>query len=167
MFAHFTLPDVPDVARSVLRIEGLEVVYPGRQVPALRLPTLRVEPGEMVAVCGPSGCGKSTLLSVLLCLTTASAGSVHIGEMDLAELDPDLWRAQLSWVPQRPHLFARTIAENVRLSGRAVDVIFRAPVIFRDRRLQAGIPGSDPRLDAGNQLHAIGDPALIHVIGVP
>jgi thiol reductant ABC exporter CydD subunit len=108
--------DVPDVARSVLRIEGLEVIYPGRQVPALRLPTLRIEPGEVVAVGGPSGCGKSTLLSVLLCLTTASAGSVRIGELDLAELDPDLWRAQVSWVPQRPHLFARTIAENVRLS---------------------------------------------------
>ena len=108
--------DVPDMARSVLRIEGLEVVYPGRQVPALRLPSLRIEPGEVVAVCGPSGCGKSTLLSVLLCLTTASAGSVRIGEMDLAELDPELWRAQVSWVPQRPHLFARTIAENVRLS---------------------------------------------------
>jgi thiol reductant ABC exporter CydD subunit len=108
--------DVPDVARSVLRIEGLDVVYPGRQVTALRLPSLRIEPGEVVAVCGPSGCGKSTLLSVLLCLTTASAGSVRIGEMDLAELDPDLWRAQVSWVPQRPHLFARTIAENVLLS---------------------------------------------------
>src|SRR5580700_489638 len=108
--------DLPDLGRSVLRIEGLEVVYPGRQVPALRLPSLRVEPGEVVAVAGPSGCGKSTLLSVLLCLTTASAGSVHIGEMDLAELDPDLWRAHVSWVPQRPHLFARTIAENVRLS---------------------------------------------------
>lgn len=108
--------DVPDLGRSVLRIEGLEVVYPGRQVPALRLPSLRVEPGEVVAVAGPSGGGKSTLLSVLLCLTTASAGSVHIGEMDLAELDPDLWRAHVSWVPQRPHLFARTIAENVRLS---------------------------------------------------
>ncbi len=114
--ARGTGTDVPDVARSVLRIEGLEVVYPGRQVPALRLPNLRIEPGEVVAVAGPSGCGKSTLLSVLLCLTTASAGSVHIGEMDLAELDPDLWRAQVSWVPQRPHLFARTIAENVRLS---------------------------------------------------
>jgi thiol reductant ABC exporter CydD subunit len=111
-----TSADVPDAARSVLRIKGLEVVYPGRQVPALRLPNLRVEPGEVVAVAGPSGCGKSTLLSVLLCLTTASAGSVHIGERDLAELDPDLWRAQVSWIPQRPHLFARTIAENVRLS---------------------------------------------------
>jgi thiol reductant ABC exporter CydD subunit len=108
--------DLPDLTRSALRVEGLEVTYPGRAVPALRLPSLTVEPGQVVAIAGPSGCGKSTLLSVLLGLTTASAGSVHIGPVDLAALDPDLWRSQVSWVPQRPHLFARTIAENIRLS---------------------------------------------------
>jgi thiol reductant ABC exporter CydD subunit len=107
---------LPDVSRSALRVEGLEVTYPGRAVPALRLPSLTVDPGEVVAVAGPSGCGKSTLLGVLLGLTTASAGAVHIGPADLAALDPDLWRSQVSWVPQRPHLFARTIAENIRLS---------------------------------------------------
>ena len=37
---------------------------------------------------------------------------------ELAELDPDAWRAKIAWVPQRPHLFARTIAENVRLGRR-------------------------------------------------
>jgi thiol reductant ABC exporter CydD subunit len=108
--------DLPDLTRSALRVEGLEVTYPGRAVPALRLPSLTVEPGQVVAIAGPSGCGKSTLLSVLLGLTTASAGAVHIGPVDLAALDPDLWRSQVSWVPQRPHLFARTIAENIRLS---------------------------------------------------
>lgn len=111
-----TRMDVPDLAHSVLQIEGLEVVYPGRRPPALRLPHLRIEPGEVVAIAGPSGCGKSTLLSVLLCLTRPSAGSVHVGGVDLAELDPDIWRTQVSWIPQRPHLFARTVAENVRLS---------------------------------------------------
>jgi thiol reductant ABC exporter CydD subunit len=111
-----TRMDVPDLAHSVLQIEGLEVVHPGRRPPALRLPHLRIEPGEVVAIAGPSGCGKSTLLSVLLCLTRPSAGSVHVGGVDLAELDPDIWRTQVSWIPQRPHLFARTVAENVRLS---------------------------------------------------
>jgi thiol reductant ABC exporter CydD subunit len=111
-----TRMDVPDLAHSVLQIEGLEVVYPGRRPPALRLPHLRIEPGEVVAIAGPSGCGKSTLLSVLLCLTRPSAGSVHVGGVDVAELDPDIWRTQVSWIPQRPHLFARTVAENVRLS---------------------------------------------------
>ena len=77
--------------------------------------TLAVQPGEVVAIAGPSGCGKSTLLSVLLGLAPIFGGSVRIGEVDLADLDPDAWRAQLAWVPQRPHLFARSIADNVRL----------------------------------------------------
>jgi ATP-binding cassette subfamily C protein CydCD len=38
-----------------------------------------------------------------------------VGETELADLDPDAWRARLAWVPQHPHLFARSIAENVRL----------------------------------------------------
>ena len=35
--------------------------------------------------------------------------------MPLGEFDPDLWRRQVAWVPQRPHLFAATVADNVRL----------------------------------------------------
>ncbi len=35
--------------------------------------------------------------------------------MNLDDIDPDAWRSQLAWVPQRPHLFAMTIADNVRL----------------------------------------------------
>ena len=58
-----------------------------------------------------------------------SSGSVRVGEADLADLDPDAWRAQLAWVPQRPHLFARSIADNVRL-GRpdATDDQVRAAI---------------------------------------
>ncbi len=44
--------------------------------------------------------------------------SVGVDGVELAELDPDAWRAQLAWVPQRPHLFAASIAENVRLGSR-------------------------------------------------
>jgi ATP-binding cassette subfamily C protein CydCD len=38
-----------------------------------------------------------------------------VGGVDLAALDPDAWRSHLAWVPQRPHLFAASIADNVRL----------------------------------------------------
>src|SRR5207302_278922 len=67
---------------------------------------------------GPSGCGKSTLLGVLLGLVAPDGGSVRVGDVDLGELDIDRWRARLAWVPQHPHLFATSVAENVRL-GRA------------------------------------------------
>jgi thiol reductant ABC exporter CydD subunit len=112
---HGSRRDVPDVSASSLRIDGLEVRYPDRTVPALRDVSLCVEPGEVVAIAGPSGCGKSSLLAVLLGLVPASCGSVAVGGVDLAALDPDAWRARVAWVPQRPHLFARSIADNVRL----------------------------------------------------
>ncbi len=72
----------------------------------------------MLALVGPSGCGKSTLLGVLLGLLSPDRGSIRIGDMELAELDPDAWRARLAWVPQRPHLFHASIADNVRLGRR-------------------------------------------------
>jgi thiol reductant ABC exporter CydD subunit len=109
--------DVPDPSRTGLRIDNLEVRYPGRLVPALRGVTLAVGPCEVLAVTGRSGSGKSTLLSVLLGLAPEWSGSVRVGAVDLTDLDVDAWRASLAWVPQRPHLFARSIAENVRLGA--------------------------------------------------
>jgi ATP-binding cassette subfamily C protein CydCD len=105
-------------ADSRIEIAGIVVVYPDRRVPALHDVDLVVEPGETVALVGPSGCGKSTLLSVVLGLRTPTAGSVVLGGVDLSELDLEDWRAHLAWVPQHPHLYARSVADNVRL-GRA------------------------------------------------
>ncbi len=110
-----TRRDVPDPSTAPLRVEDLEVCYPGRMLPALSGATLAVDPGEIVAVAGPSGCGKSTLLGVLLGLAPPWTGSVRIGEVSLPDLDPDAWRARVAWVPQHTHLFARSIADNIRL----------------------------------------------------
>ncbi len=107
--------DVPDPAESALAVEDLTVIRAGREEPVLAGLSLAVAPGEVLAVTGPSGCGKSTLLGVLLGLVAADRGSVRIGGVELAELDQDAWRARLAWVPQRPHLFAASIGENVRL----------------------------------------------------
>ncbi len=107
--------EVPDMMTAEIEVRELSVCYPGRTEPALSEFSLTVEPGELLALAGPSGAGKSTLLAVLLGFLAPQAGEVRIGEHDLAALHPDAWRAQLAWVPQRPYLFASTIAENVLL----------------------------------------------------
>ena len=113
-----TRTDFPEEALAGLTVEGLRVNYPGRSEPALDEVSLTVNQGEVLALVGPSGCGKSTLLGVLLGLVTPERGSVRVGGVDLAEVDLDAWRARLAWVPQRPHLFKASIAQNVRL-GRS------------------------------------------------
>jgi thiol reductant ABC exporter CydD subunit len=113
-----TRTDVPDPAVCDLRIDGLCVTYPGRSEPALADLSLTVGAGETLALIGPSGCGKSTLLSALLGLLTPDSGSIRVGDVELAELDPEEWRSRLAWVPQRPHLFHASVADNVRVGRR-------------------------------------------------
>jgi ATP-binding cassette subfamily C protein CydCD len=123
-----TRTDVPDPAVVALEVEGLMVSYPDRGEPALDGVSLTVQAGEVLALAGPSGCGKSTLIGVLLGLVAPEHGSVRVGGIDLAELDPDAWRSRLAWVPQRPHLFATSIAENVRLGrgGASTEEVWAA-----------------------------------------
>jgi lipoprotein-releasing system ATP-binding protein len=59
------------------------------RLPVLRELSLSVEQGEMVAIVGASGVGKSTLLHVLGGLDALDAGSIRIGEKDLAAMRPD------------------------------------------------------------------------------
>ncbi|MFE9448715.1 thiol reductant ABC exporter subunit CydD [Streptomyces sp. NPDC006739] len=104
------------VPTGALTFEGVRVRYPGRSSDAVSGASFTVAPGETVALVGPSGVGKSTLLNVLLGFVRPTEGRVRIGAADLADVDLERWRARIAWVPQRPHLYAGTIAENVRLA---------------------------------------------------
>ncbi|KUL40418.1 ABC transporter [Streptomyces sp. NRRL F-4489] len=120
-----TRPRTPGTAPAPegtgLAVEGLVVRHPGRTAASLPATSFEVRPGETVALVGPSGAGKSTLLSVVLGFTEPSEGRVLVDGQDLAGLSPESWRRRIAWVPQHPHLFAGSIAENVRLARPDAD----------------------------------------------
>jgi thiol reductant ABC exporter CydD subunit len=110
-----TSQEVPDPSATELVVDRIRFTYPGRERPAIDGLTLEVQPGQVLAITGPSGCGKSTLLAILLGFVRPDSGTVAIGDVALDRLDPSAWRRQVAWVPQRPHLFAATIEDNIRL----------------------------------------------------
>jgi ATP-binding cassette subfamily C protein CydCD len=108
----------PPAARHGLQVRGVEVRGvevrgAGRLAPL----SLDLAPGELVAVVGASGVGKSTLLAVLLGFVRPDAGTVRVDGVDLADVDPERWRAQIAWVPQRPALLPGSVADNVTLGA--------------------------------------------------
>lgn len=107
----------PDAAGLAIRFESVTVEFADRGGAALDGLSLNVGAGRRVALVGPSGSGKSTALHAILGLVPLSSGRILAASVDLAAVDRDAWRRQVSWVPQRPHLFAGTIGDNLRLGN--------------------------------------------------
>lgn len=104
--------------RSPVRggIEILDVTFsypgaPGRAV--LDGLSLRVSPGEMVALVGPSGSGKSTVFSLLLGFYDNQAGSLSIDGRELKSISPQDIRKEISVVPQDVTVFTASIHDNI------------------------------------------------------
>ncbi|MGW3342319.1 thiol reductant ABC exporter subunit CydD [Nonomuraea rubra] len=118
-----------------IRLEDVTVRYPGRDGAALENVSLTIGPRERVALVGESGGGKSTLLHLILGFVQPSEGRVLVDGTDLRDLDPAGWRARLAFVAQRPHLFATSVADNIRLgapSASADDVRAAAAAAHAD-----------------------------------
>ncbi|MFH8656510.1 ABC transporter ATP-binding protein [Streptomyces afghaniensis] len=97
-----------------LELRGAGFRYPGAEEPVLRAVDLVARPGETTAVIGSTGSGKSTLLGLVPRLFDATEGQVLVDGVEVAEIDPELLAKTVGMVPQKPYLFAGTVATNLR-----------------------------------------------------
>lgn len=131
-----------DVRNCSIRFENIGFSYPQESQPVLDGISFEIQPGEKVAIVGPSGAGKSTLANLLLRFSEPTQGDIVIKEKidgstrikSLAEIPPDEWRAQVSWVPQKPYLFNASVVENIRMGCPAAAI---EEVIAAARQAQA------------------------------
>ncbi|WP_030419731.1 ABC transporter ATP-binding protein [Streptomyces sp. NRRL F-5065] len=100
--------------RGRLELRGAGFRYPGAEEPVLRGVGLVARPGETTAVIGSTGSGKTTLLSLVPRLFDATEGEVLVDGVDVRRLDPALLARTVGLVPQKPYLFAGTVATNLR-----------------------------------------------------
>jgi ABC-type multidrug transport system fused ATPase/permease subunit len=102
-------------ARGEVELNDVTFRYPGAARDALHDVSLRVEPGESVALVGPSGAGKSTIARLLLRFHDPSLGAVRLDGHDLREFDPAELRDNVALLLQETLVFDGTVAENIAI----------------------------------------------------
>ncbi len=103
-------------ARSDIRFDQVSFAYDSGQRPALQDFSLHIPHGQTIALVGATGAGKSTAAQLLLRFIEPDRGPITIDGVPLSDIDLTAWRTHVAWVPQQPHLFHGTIADNIRLA---------------------------------------------------
>lgn len=131
-----TLPKIADAPDALslqkvdgrIRFDGVCFSYPPSGPKALREVDLLVRPGEVLGIVGPPGSGKTSLVGLIPRIFDVSDGKILLDDIDIRRIKIEDLRTQISFMPQEPFLFARTIAENILFgkSGATPDEMVRA-----------------------------------------
>jgi ATP-binding cassette subfamily B protein len=126
-----------------LELRGVGFRYPGAEAAFLRDIDLVCRPGETVAVIGGTGSGKTTLLNLVLRLLDATTGTVLVEGIDVRATDEVARGRAVGLVPQRPYLFAGTVASNLRWGNEnAADAdLWHALEVAQARDFVTAMPG--------------------------
>ncbi len=116
-------PGAAPLARVSGKVELRDVTFGYRsdRPPVLNGISLRVQPGEAIALVGASGAGKSTLVNLLPRFYDPQQGQVLIDGTDVRDVTLGSLRRQIGIVPQETQLFSGTIAENIAFGQTSID----------------------------------------------
>nr|NIM18741.1 ATP-binding cassette domain-containing protein [Candidatus Latescibacterota bacterium]NIM66183.1 ATP-binding cassette domain-containing protein [Candidatus Latescibacterota bacterium]NIT01279.1 ATP-binding cassette domain-containing protein [Candidatus Latescibacterota bacterium]NIT38779.1 ATP-binding cassette domain-containing protein [Candidatus Latescibacterota bacterium] len=101
------------MAEALLAVEDIEIHYGSASV--LKIPSLAVLPGEVLALIGPNGAGKSTLIRVIGLLERPERGQIYFRGVEVAHRDAPALRKRIATVFQEPLLLNSTVYENAAL----------------------------------------------------
>jgi ATP-binding cassette subfamily B protein len=124
-------PVIQTIARGGIEIKDLNFSFPNTDEPVLRNVSVRIEPGQTVALVGPTGSGKSTLLSLLPRLHEPPPHTIFIDGVDIREIPLAVLRGAIGFVPQEPFLFSDTIANNVAFGVERGTASAAVPIFVR------------------------------------
>ncbi|MBL0179132.1 MAG: ATP-binding cassette domain-containing protein [Gemmatimonadetes bacterium] len=123
---------LPHPVRGAVTFDDVTFAYRADAAePTIQGLTLRIAPGEVVAVVGPSGAGKTTLASLLPRFWDVDGGAIRLDGIDIRDLTLADLRHAIGIVPQEPALFSGTVRENIayaRPDASAEDVVAAAQV---------------------------------------
>jgi ATP-binding cassette, subfamily B, multidrug efflux pump len=102
------------VGRASLELHNAGFQYPGAQTAVLEGISVHCRAGETTAIIGSTGSGKTTLVGLIPRLFDVTDGAVLMNGVDVREIDPEVLRARIGLVPQKPYLFSGTVASNLR-----------------------------------------------------
>lgn len=115
-------PSQSDRLDGAVELRSVTFQYAAQERPVLRNVSLRIDPGEFVAITGPSGCGKSTLVKIIAGLYAPTAGEVLYDGANLVAWGPRVVRQRLGVVMQDDELLTGSILENVTFFSERPDL---------------------------------------------
>lgn len=102
---------LPEPMRGEIQFKNVQVSYGSTRV--IHGIDLHVPGGSTIAIVGHTGSGKSSLVSLIPRMIDPSQGSVLIDGIDVRQLDPEILREKIGFVPQETFLFSTTLADNI------------------------------------------------------
>ena len=136
--------------------DDVSVNYSDARLPALSRFSLHLEHHDHVVLRGPSGSGKTTVTRLLCAMIQPTSGELTLAGLKSREIDTASWRDLVSLVPQRPHVFAASLHDNL-LSPRTAsdDDLLAALELVGLMHLAAGPEGlARPLAEGGLSLSA-------------
>ena len=107
------IPEKVRMNRGSIRLNEVTFTHKGAESSIFTSLNLRIKPGEKVGLVGQSGSGKTSLTRILLRFSEIDSGSIEIDGQNITSVTQTDLRRAISYVPQEPILFHRTIAENI------------------------------------------------------